>query len=119
MNKWLPVTIHLNESKARLVWRYGSGNTVEILDIDVDNECRRQGWGRKLLEHLFNSLSGDIRLVYAITRSTNETAQEFYEATRFRVIAPLRRFYNEPGEEGERVYGIDAIMYGRLPKGPV
>lgn len=106
--------INLNNGKAVLEWRAASGNTVEIVDITVANICRREGWGRKLLEHLFKKLPDDITTVYAITRIENEIAQEFYEATNFRVVAVLRRFYNDTNHRG-----ADAIMFGRSPRGPV
>jgi ribosomal protein S18 acetylase RimI-like enzyme len=93
-----------------LVWREGSGGTVEIFDIQVGSE-RCKGRGRKLVETLFNSLSLNTR-VFAITRSDNETAQKFYERLRFCVVGVLRQFYSQPK-------GVDAIMYGRRAGGPV
>jgi len=85
---------------------------VEIVDIAVGNGVRRQGYGRLLVERLFTEL-GDGRRVYAVTRASNEVAQQFYTALGFHDVNPLRRFYCD-----ERS-GIDAVMYSRWTGGPV
>lgn len=89
----------------------GVGSTWEILDIHVPNEMRRQGVGRQLLENLFNILGKNCR-VYAITRTSNEIAQQFYESCGFDTAGVLRRFY---GSEN----GADAVMYVRSSGGPI
>lgn len=94
----------------RLIWREGSGCTVEIYDIEVDSAYRRKGIGKKLVAQLVNNhVPPGCQLVYAITRTTNLIAQEFYEGVGFRVIAVLRNFYKD--EFGERNVA-DAIMFG-------
>lgn len=91
-----------------LVYREGSGHSVEIFDIQVKSE-RRVGKGRMLMELLFSGLKPGTK-VWAITRAENEIAQEFYESLGFRVVGVLREFYaDEPG--------VDAIMYGRKAGG--
>lgn len=105
-----PERITLDDPRDYLDWREGSGWTVEIVDIHVGSERRRQGLGRKLVEALFAKLEPD-RHVFAITRADNEIAIQWYEALQFRVIGVLRRFYAERG--------VDAIMFGRKASGPV
>lgn len=104
----------------KLVYRIAPGATCEIVDIEVESEYRGLGIGRKLLEMLFRTLhdrapgpDGKVETVYAITRHDNEIAQEFYEATKFRVVGVLRRFYSPHRA------GVDAIMYGRKIEGVV
>lgn len=97
-----------------LVWRHGSGGTVEILDIQVSSD-RRKGRGRALVERLLRDVcaishSGDTR-VWAITRSSNLIAQKFYEALGFDGI-PLRRFYSSEKN-------VDAVLYIRSAGGSV
>lgn len=94
-----------------LIYRKGSGDTVEIYDIAVCNENRRQGRGRILMEMLF-ALEPKVYLVWAITRADNLAGIEWYEAMKFRVVANLREFYGADQR-------IDAIMLGRSPLGPV
>lgn len=102
--------IYLNSAADRLWWRVGSGNTIEIVDIEVMSE-RRKGVGRKLVETLLNQLDPDTR-VYAITRVDNEIAMQFYEALQFRTVNILRRFYAD-----EKC--VDALMFCRKAGGPV
>lgn len=81
---------------------------MEIFDIAVTSE-RRKGHGKALMRLLFRRLPVEIRLVFAITRADNFVAQHFYEALGFRIIAPLRHFY----QDGSGKPTIDAVMYGR------
>lgn len=97
-----------------LDYRAGSGGTVEIFDIVVNSE-RGKGVGRRLVETLFNSL--DVRTrVWAVTRTTNPVAQQFYERLGFRVLGVLRDFYRP---DPKAPVGVDAVMYGRKAGGPV
>lgn len=102
-----------------VIWRNGSGGTVEILDIAVQSK-RGIGRGKLLIETLFaeiNRIHEDNPLVFAITRSSYPIAQQFYEHLGFRVVGVLRDFYTV--SEGGGVVGVDAIMYGRSARGPV
>ena len=93
-----------------LLWRQGSGHTVEIYDLMVDATCRRNGVGRKLVDKLLDHyLPAGTRLVFAITRTSNFIAQQFYEELRFRVVGILRNFYQDERSPEQ----VDAIMYGR------
>jgi ribosomal protein S18 acetylase RimI-like enzyme len=100
-------TIHLDaDFRDFLIWRQGSGNTVEIYDIAVGSE-RRKGRGRALVNKLYEQVPTGTKLVWAITRSDNFIAQEFYEELQFRVVGILRNFYQDSGKT------VDAILYGR------
>jgi len=105
LDEWLGVN-----SETFIRWRHGSGHSVEIIDISVSAEHRRQGFGRGLVQALLTKLLHDeTKTVYAITRASNLIAQEFYEALKFRAC-PLRDFYkDEPLADGKRY--TDAIMY--------
>src|SRR5687768_17696011 len=75
-----------------------AGSQVEIVDIHVDNIFRRQGLGRRMLRCLLSEvipLHAGVRLVYAITRTSNMIAQRFYEGMHFRVVGILREFYGD------------------------
>lgn len=99
----------MNDGKDFVVYRKGSGNTYEILDIAV-NSARRRGVGTALVEAVAKvALEDGATTLWAITRVENNIAQQFYEALNFEVVGVLRRFYG-----GE---GADAIMYGRRPGG--
>lgn len=98
---------------AYVEYRLAPGSTCEIVNIEVAAHARGQGYGRRLLEELFRTLknNGWAKRVYAITRTNNEVAIQFYEHTCFEVVGVLRRFYGEKG--------VDAIMFGREVEGPV
>lgn len=102
--------LYYDETKSDyLIWREGSGGTVEIYDLHVSGEHRREGRGRVLVDLLLDRYKPkDCHLVFAITRQENFVAQQFYESMRFRVVAVLRDFYRS--DDGKRSV---AIMYGR------
>lgn len=104
-------TIHLDkDTRDFLVYRSGSGkNSIEIYDIQVGSD-RRKGRGRALVNTLLTHYTPrDVNLIYAITRSSNLIAQEFYEGLGFRVVGVLRNFYKDEFSKD----CADAIMYGR------
>lgn len=87
-----------------LDWRQGSGDTIEIFDIHVPSERRRMGLGRQLVYKLIDHhLPPGTKKVWAITRSTNLIAQDFYNELNFRAI-PLREFYGN-------YRNVDALMF--------
>lgn len=94
--------ISLNNDQDFLVWREGSGNTVEIFELAVYT-ARREGIGTKLIKQLVADVPKDCHLVWAMTRKANKIAQEFYVAVGFCAVAILPRFYGE---------GDDAVIYG-------
>ena len=102
----------LNVEHGFIEYRVAPGRTCEIVDIAVEAERRGRGHGRKLVEAVFAAVAGRVDLVYAITRADNRIAQEFYEHLLFRVIGVLREFYSECG-------AVDAVVYGRSPRGPI
>jgi ribosomal protein S18 acetylase RimI-like enzyme len=96
-----------NEYGDFLIWRPGSGGTIEIFELQVNSE-RRRGRGRALVSQLLKlKISKEVKLVWAITRTENFIAQQFYEGMGFRIVAVLRNFY----KDGHHT--VDAIMYGR------
>ena len=91
--------------KGELVWRYASGNNVEITEFGIAKETdRRHGLGTRLLEAGLQDMNAfakkiqrPIRLVYLFCETQNDSARAFYEAKVFRLCAELTDFYEEPG----------------------
>lgn len=99
-----------NDRRDYLDWRQGSGNTVEIYDIQVGSD-RRKGRGRSMINLLIDChLPSGTKLVYAITRINNIIAKQFYEEMGFRIVANLWNFYRDVTELANC---CDAVMYGR------
>ena len=92
----------LSDPRDYLDWREGSGGSVEIYDIVVNSD-RRRGRGKALVEELVRVVRktlGRNRLVWAITRSSNLIAQQFYLAVGFRQVGLLVRFYPDNHDHG-------------------
>ena len=109
--------ITLTDTRDFLVWREGSGRSVEIFDIQVGSE-RRVGKGRQLVRLLVDAIPEDTHLIFAITREGNGIARDFYNGLGFVEMATIPDFYKEERTgieewvEGERG---TAVMYGSLP----
>lgn len=88
-----------------LVWRLAPGDTVEIVDIEVRNEHRREGVGRAMVLELCKKVSPNC-MVYAITRPTNRIALEFYRGLNFELKGALNNFYAASRN-------VDALIVGR------
>lgn len=89
-------TRHLIEDSLGRGWldyRLAPGGTVEIVNIEVGSDYRRQGVGRMLLELLIQELPAARPLtLYAFTTDVNKIAQEWYEAMKFE-LHKLQDFY--------------------------
>lgn len=104
-----------NDPATFLLWEKRTDGTCEIVDVEVANGKRRTGIGRGMVDLLLKTLfldneaakSKSYRLLWAITRTSNRVAQEFYENLNFRVVAVLRCYYDKDSN------AADAIMYGR------
>ena len=92
----------VDQPEDSLIYREGSGDTVEIFDIRVMSE-RSQGRGTKLIERLVEEVKDKTHLIFAITRQSNAPAIRFYERNGFRQLALLPDFYEDE----------NAIMVGR------
>lgn len=92
-----------------LEWRQGSGKTIEIFDLHVSSERRRQGIARGLVNKLLDLVPSDTMVVWAFTRAENVIAQQFYEEMHFRVMAVVRGMY----QDGPLANQVDSILYGR------
>lgn len=99
--------ISLDDDRDVLIWREGSGRSVEIFDIVVGSE-RGKGKGRRLIAALLAELPEGTSMVYAITRLGNTIAHQFYEALGFRIVGRLHHFYRDTGgNESALMYGLE------------
>ena len=80
----------------------------ELLDIAIDTEHQRQGWGRKLLDEMMVLARhfGMRRMVLEV-RACNEAAIALYRKAGFGDIGLRRDYY--PAQNGRE----DAILMGR------
>src|SRR5437016_3726383 len=85
-----------------LIYRRAPGGTAEIVEIEVQSECRRTGVGRELLNAMLVELPDDVAGVFAFTRRSNHIARHWYEALGFRGTF-IADFYGDDDR--------DAVLY--------
>ena len=84
----------------------GAGE-AHLLNISIASEWQRQGWGRKLMQHLIQlAREYAAENIFLEVRSSNVGAQRLYEDIGFTRIALRKNYYpNHSGRE-------DAILMG-------
>lgn len=73
---------------------------MEVLNLAVEPESRRQGVGGALLRAalVFGESAGATRISLEV-RESNEAARRFYEGQGFRVVGRRRCYYRQPEED--------------------
>ncbi len=67
---------------------------LDVLNIAVDYECRRQGVGRQMMDRLIGKLSSQNRTHITVdVRESNLDAQLFFKANGFRATGISEEFY--------------------------
>jgi diamine N-acetyltransferase len=66
--------VHLNEHEVEIFW------------LHITRRCRRQGLGKKLVEHLIAELEPQIYTLHVVTFQTNAKAMAFYKSLGFKVF---------------------------------
>ena len=75
-------------------------NRLHVLNFGVNNEYRRLGAGRQMVDKLIGKLSHQRRSrILLEVRETNLEAQLFFRACDFRAITVLRDFYDDTTED--------------------
>lgn len=73
---------------------------VNIIDIVVDNKQRNKGYGKKMLEFLFNKYES---CRFFLEVSENNEAKNFYKKYGFKQVGVRKAYYN----------GVDALLMER------
>lgn len=80
-----------------------------VLNLCVINECQRQGWGRKLLEHaLAYAKQQGVGVAYLEVRRSNSRAITLYQKMHFQLIGERKDYY--PTVAGHE----DALVFGKM-----
>jgi ribosomal-protein-alanine N-acetyltransferase len=73
---------------------------MEILNLAVDPDSRRQGIARRLLAHAIEEAGrADVKRVYLEVRESNSTARAFYSSARFTEHGRRQNYYSQPAED--------------------
>jgi ribosomal protein S18 acetylase RimI-like enzyme len=75
---------------AFIEFRFAPGGTVEIVNLEVNNEIRRKGHGRWLVERVEDL--PEAKMVYGFTAGSNRIAQQFYQALGYK-LTNIPNFY--------------------------
>jgi ribosomal-protein-alanine N-acetyltransferase len=72
----------------------------EVARIAVDEAVRRQGIGRRLLDYTSHvSLEKGVKRLMLDVRTSNVSAQNFYQAYGFQIDGIRKKFYENPVED--------------------
>lgn len=78
-----------------VVWRVTAPGEVEILNLAVSPEMRRQGTGRALLGAALDPRAE----VFLEVRTSNQVARKFYTRLGFREVGTRPNYYHSPRED--------------------
>ena len=71
-------------------------DTVDILNIGIDPDLQRQGYGRGLLNHLIEELrKRDISEILLEVRAGNKSVIQFYKKQGFKEISVRKNYYTK------------------------
>ena len=79
---------------------------IQIIDLGVLPEFRRQGIAQKLLEHLKSQITTD-QQIFLEVRASNTAAMRLYEENGFQKISERKKYYAD---------GEDAWVYNLSPR---
>lgn len=78
-------------------------DTINIIDVFINEENRKKGYASKILEYIFNYYKDrNIRYMLEV-KINNESAIKLYEKYNFKIIHIRKGYYN----------GIDALIMER------
>ena len=91
-------------------------NSADILNIGIDPDFKRQGYGRAFLKHLIEELrKRDIYEILLEVRIGNKSAIQFYKKQGFKEIFVRKNYYTKnSNNRSQREDGI--IMRIEIPK---
>jgi len=73
---------------------------LHLTNLAVDESCRRKSVAKQVLAHILDlARDRDCELVFLEVRVSNEAARCFYEASGFRIVDRIRRYYETPVED--------------------
>ncbi len=103
---------HMNDSESGALVAVGARKMVgyacyqiddhklHLTNLAVDLACRRKSVAKQVLDHILDlARDRDCELIFLEVRVSNEAARCFYEASGFRTVDRLRRYYVSPVED--------------------
>lgn len=94
-----PATVfiaELSEKFAGFIYFLTILDEIEIIDVGVDPDFRKQGIGKKLLQYMFDhALKKNIRRILLEVRADNPAAIHLYESLGFTFIRARSNYYDD------------------------
>ena len=81
-----------NDKLVGFLYYSKSFDTIDIIDIVVDEPCRGRGIATELIKHVVNSY-GDINTLFLEVNEKNKSAIRAYEKNGFQVISRRKKYY--------------------------
>jgi len=111
--KWGEPALRDVGAKGIVGWASSRGNVVvgfilvravademEIMNLAVDPDARRQGIAARLLAHAIEEVRrADVKRVYLEVRESNSGARTFYSSGGFTEQGRRRNYYSQPAED--------------------
>ena len=83
-----------NEELVAFLYYSKSFDTIDIIDIVVDEPYRRRGIATELIRHVVNNY-GDINTLFLEVNEKNRSAIKAYEKNGFEVISRRKNYYGK------------------------
>lgn len=88
------------ENLDRYINRYELEHEIEIYNICVIRQYRKNGIGKTLFGTILNKTPHQISNIWLEVRKSNRGAIEFYKNLNFQIISQRKNFYRNPSEDG-------------------
>ncbi|MDE6666075.1 MAG: ribosomal protein S18-alanine N-acetyltransferase [Ruminococcus sp.] len=87
-----------NKNVIALLSGYFAEGEGDITSVAVDENFRRQGLAKRLIEEFENLLPANTENIFLEVRESNFSAIKFYEKCRFERLSVRKNFYTNPRE---------------------
>lgn len=104
-DKYTKILVYERENKVIGFLMYTElPETIDILDIIVKKECRKQNIASCLLDYLISDLKESVKMITLEVRKSNEAAIHLYNKFDFKVFNTRKNYYDTE----------DAYLMGRI-----
>ncbi len=107
---WAYLTVATNDPEDDVVGflvAWFVADEAHLLNVAVDESCRRQGVGRSLVENLLQTATArGVQKVFLEVRTKNAAAVAMYEALGFETLSVRKRYY----PDGEDAFDMALVL---------
>lgn len=74
--------------------------SCQLCKIAVDKNAQGKGYGKQLMEFMFDKVKDECETIFLEVRESNQRARAFYEGFDFWEINVRKNYYSDPSEDG-------------------